>query len=142
MRRKILQDFTNVCCQMFVTSLSNYDKINLVLFGSGLIHIDFLEMRCKHNNLPISLLFYCTYFRSWLENQCEKHQIDISEFRKAELIVKVDLSLSRKEGLGWLTSEMTFVCTSFLATDEKEYTCELSDNLYTGLGQILIDRQY
>jgi len=142
MKRKALQDFANVCCQMFITSLSNYDRINLVLFGSGVIHIDFLTMQCQHNNHAISPLFYSVHFKSWLESQCKKHQIEMSEIRKAELNVKTDITLSRKEGLGWLTSEMAFICRSCIATNEKDYTSEISDNQNMGLGQILIDRQY
>jgi hypothetical protein len=142
MKRKVIQDFANICCQMFLTSLSNYDRINLALFGSGHIGIDFLEMRCKHNRLPISPLFYCAQFKSWLESQCKKHDVDLNKIKKAELVVRVELSLSRKEGLGWLTSDMDLVCTSCIATDERKYTSEMSDRLQTGLGQILIDRQY
>jgi hypothetical protein len=143
MRRKVIQDFANVCCQMFLTSLSNYDQINLALFGSGLIHIDFLTMRCEHNKHSISPLFYCMHFRSWLEGQCQKHDIDYGKITKAELFVQVNLSLSYGKGeLGWLTSKMDLFCKSCIATAEKEYTSEMSDNLDRGFGQILIDHQY
>ncbi len=127
---------------MFITSPSNYDRINLVIFGDGVIHMSFLTMKCTHNNIEISPLFYCARFKSWLECQCVKHRIDINEIRKAELTVKVTMTLSRGTGLKWLTTEMAFACSSLIMTSEREYRSELSDTMRMGLGQILIDCQY
>ena len=59
MRRKVLQDFANVCCQMFLTSMANYDRINFVLFGSGTVWMDFLNQRCTHNGIGVSPLHDC-----------------------------------------------------------------------------------
>ena len=142
MRRKVLQDYANVCCQMFLTSLSNYDRINLAIFGSGIIQMNFITMKCTHNKGSISPLYYCATYRKWLENQCIGHHIEFTDICRAEMTVMVDLSLSRKEGLGELICNMALKCTSLIATEEKLYTSEMSDNLCTGFGQIIIDRQY
>jgi hypothetical protein len=61
MKRKVIQDFANVCCQMFITSLSNYDLKNLAILGSGVIYIDFLKTQCKHHGLAQYLLYSIAY---------------------------------------------------------------------------------
>jgi hypothetical protein len=142
MARTVLKDFAYHCCQMFLVSMTNYDRINFVLFGDGIIHMDFLSMQCTHNNHPIEPLFYCTEFNTWLKNQCALNGLDMKHILKAELTVKMELGLSRKKETGWLISRMKLNCSSIIATTTGEYTASLNEEIFTGLGQILMDCQY
>lgn len=142
MASKELQEFAYVCCQNFLVSMTNYDRINFVLFGDGIIHMNFLTMKCSHNNHPIEPLFYCTEFNTWLKKQCNLHNIDVKRILKAELSVKMDLGLSRKKDTSWLISRMKFDCSCSIATANGEYTASLDEEIFTGLGQILMDCQY
>ena len=40
MKWNVVQDFANVCAQMLLTSLSNSDRINFAILGSGTIGMD------------------------------------------------------------------------------------------------------
>lgn len=145
MRRKVLQDFANVCCQRFLTSLSNSDRINFAIFGSGRVSIDFLSLRCTHELTPISPLGYCVSFREWLSESCRKHKIRFEDITEARLEVQMDVHIERKEGSAfarWLTTNITFECDSRVATDEKVYISRASETQRMGLGQILHDRYY
>ena len=145
MRRKVLQDFAHVCCQKFLTSLSNSDRINFAIFGSGRISIDFLSQRCTYDGIGLSTLGYCASFRLWLSENCLKHNIRLEDFVEARLEIQMDVKTERKERSGyggWLTTRMVFDCESRIATDEKIYTARMSDSQHMGLGQILIDRYY
>ena len=142
MSHTVFSDFAYHCCQMFLVSMTNYDRINFVLFGDGIIHMDFLSMQCTHNNRPIEPLFYCTEFNTWMKKQCIANDIHMKDIHKAELTVKMSLGLSRKKETGWLISRMNFDCNSFIATATGEYTANLDEEIFTGLGQILMDCQY
>ena len=145
MKRKIIQDFANVCCQMFLASLTNSDRINFVIFGSGVVSMDFLTQRCTHNNIAVSPLFYCISYRDWLNEQCAKHELDIARLTAAELRVEMKVRTFRKVtgGIrGWLSTSMDFSCLSRITTKEREYTCEMADSQEMGLGQVLHGNQY
>jgi hypothetical protein len=55
MKQKIFQDYANVCCQKFLSSPENSDLLNFVIFGSGMITMDFLSQHCTHNKIAIDL---------------------------------------------------------------------------------------
>ncbi|AEG00645.1 hypothetical protein [Methylomonas methanica] len=145
MKRKVLQDFANVCCQRFLTSLSNSDRINFVIFGSGQVTMDFLSLRCDHELTPLSPLGYCVSFREWLEENCRKHSIIFEELKEVRLAVRMDVKIERLDRPacpGWLITNIAFECESRIATDEKEYFGQMSDTKKMGLGQILYNRYY
>lgn len=145
MRRKVLQDFAHVCCQKFLTSLSNSDRINFVIFGSGRVSIDFLALRCTHERMPISPLGYCVSFRDWLSENCQKHDIRFEDLTEVRLEVQMDVQTERRERpafAGWLTTKITFDCDSRVATAEKVYVSKMSETQKMGLGQILHDHYY
>jgi hypothetical protein len=145
MRRKVLQDFANVCCQRFLTSLSNSDRVNFVIFGSGKVTMDFLSLRCSHEGYTLSPLGYCVSFREWLAENCRKHSFEIGDLKEARLEVRMDVQTERRDRpafVGWLTPTIAFECESRIATDEKAYTCQMSDTPNMGIGQILHDRYY
>ena len=145
MRRKVLQDFAHVCCQRFLTSLSNSDRINFVIFGRGHVSIDFLSRQCTYDGIAISTLGYCVSFREWLSENCRKHKIRIEDLLEVRLDIRMDVTAERKDQAGfagWLTARMAFDCESRIATDEKAYTAQMSDSQHMGLGQILLDHYY
>lgn len=145
MRRKVIQDFANVCCQRFLTSLSNSDRINFIIFGSGKVTMDFLSLRCSHESLPLSPLGYCISFREWLEENCRKHCLKIADLKEARLEVKMHVQTERPDRsgfAGWLAPTITFECKSRIATDEKAYSSQISETQKMGIGQILHDRYY
>ena len=144
MRRKILQHFSDVCCQMFITSLRNYDRINFVLFGSGVVEIDFLTQRCTHNHIGISPLFYCIEYRDWLEKNCSRNRIAFSALLASRMTVEMTVNTFRNQsGMpGWMDTSINFNCSSLIATDEKDYVSNSEETVTMGLGQILHDRLY
>ncbi len=145
MKHKLIQDFSNVCCQMFLTSLSNSDRINFVLFGSGAVSLNFIDQKCTHNNIGISPLFYCISFREWLEQQCSKNDIDFVNIIVAELKVNISVDTYRNtEGgiPGWLSSTMGFECSSRIGTSDREYTSSMNESQNMGLGQLIYGNQY
>ncbi len=145
MKRKVLQDFAHVCCQRFLTSLSNSDRINFVIFGSGRVSIDFLSQRCTHERLAISPLGYCLSFRDWLSESCQRHHIKLSELTEVKLDVQMIVQVERKERpsfSGWLTTTINFECSSRIVTDEKIYAAKVWEVQTRGLGQILHDHYY
>lgn len=145
MKRSAVQDFANVCCQMFLSSLTNSDRLNLVIFGTGIVTMDFLSQHCSHNNVPVSPLFYAVAFREWLEAQCRQHGSDIRTIEMAEMTVEVVLETYRKEEpamRGWLCSRMAFKCSSHLVYENTSYTSEAVGSEDIGLGQLLHGHHY
>lgn len=143
MKRNVIQDFTNVCAQMLLTSLRNDDRINFVILGSGTIKMNFMSQRCSHNNHAISPLFYCISFQEWLEDSCTKQNIDMSIFDVAELYVEYEIRTYRKSGnLGWLCASTDLDCASKFVASKKEYTSKISESQEWGLGQIISGNHY
>ncbi len=144
MKRKVIQDFANVCNQMFLTSHNNSDRINFVIFGSGIITMDFLSQRCTHNRLTICPLFYCISYRKWLGDQCAKHGIDFSILEAVELSVTLEVKISRivDRSMTWMTTFMEFDCSSRIVAYKKEYTSKMSDCSAMGLSQIIPGHEY
>ncbi len=143
MKKKMIQDFTHKCCQMFLNSTSNMDLVNIVIFGSGTIEIDFLSRKCIYNNVSISPLHYCIRYSEWLEQQCNKNNIDLSNMTKVTLQITVNVETSRRtDSLGWLTATYDFSCFSCIETKEQAYSSQMSEIINMGLGQILYDRVY
>lgn len=143
MRCKVIQDFANVCCQMFLTSMANYDRINFVIFGSGNVWIDFLGQRCLHNRIGISPLHYCVHYRAWLENQCVRHHIDLPKLTAVELSVDMIVETDRSSvGLKWLTTKIDMACSSTILMDGIEYKGERCEKQEYGLGQIIHNHTY
>jgi hypothetical protein len=130
---------------MFLSSLTNSDRLNFVVFGSGTVHIDFLSQRCTHNRVAISPLFYCVAFREWLEKQLLSHGSTMSAVDGAELTVEVIVETYRnsKGGIpGWLSTRMDLRCTSRVAINGREYQSSSAEVQERGLGQILHGHQY
>lgn len=145
MRRKVLQDFANVSCQRFLTPLSNSDRINFVIFGSGKVAMDFLPLRCSHESTPLSPLGYCVTSRKWLEENCLRHSFEISDLKEARLEVTLDVQTARPDRpafADWLTPHIEFRCESRIARDERVYAGQMSQTRKPGIGQILYDRYY
>lgn len=124
--------------------MSNYDRINFVLFGSGTVVMDFTNQRCRHNNLAISPLRYCIDYYDWLAEKCTQHNLDIAAVTTAELTAKMDVSIQREQrGIpGWLTTTMNIECSSRLVFYTTEYTSQMQDRQESGLGQIIHDHSY
>lgn len=144
MKRKVLQDFANVCCQMFLTSMTNYDRINFVMFGSGPVEMDFLNQRCRHNGIAVSLLHYCFDYREWFLSRCKEHHVDVKAITTAELTVKMEVETHRKKGgtPGSLTTSMKIDCSSLIVMDAQEYRSVMRDEQTSGLGQIIRGHTY
>lgn len=145
MRRKILQHFSNVCCQMFLTSLRNYDLVNFVIFGSGIVEIDFLSQRCTHNGLGISPLHYCVEYRQWLEEQCKKNGVDFCGILAATMRIELTVEIRRNGDSGvkaWLSTVQHYSCRSLIETDEKKYVGSGVNTSCFGLGQIMYGHTY
>ena len=124
--------------------MSNYDRINFVLFGSGTVVMDFAHQRCTHNNVAVSPLQYCIHYYTWLTEQCKQHNVDIAAITIAELTAEMDVSIQREQrGIpGWLSTTMSIECSSRLVLDTVEYTSQMQDNQESGLGQIIHDHSY
>ena len=143
LKRKVIQQFANTCCQMFLTSTSNMDMVNIVIFGSGTITIDFINNKSTHNNHGILPMHYYFTYRKWLEDQCINNHVNISELTKVELVINVDVTqIRKKDSLGWLSAQFKYTCSCCIETDEKQYESNMSDGKIMGLGQILYDHVY
>ena len=144
-KKGVGQDFANVCCQMFLTSLTNADRLNFVLFGDGIVTMDFLEQSCTHNKIAVSPLFYCVSFRDWLEHECERHGANIDVIEKAKLRVEMEVETYRNSrgGIpGWLSTRMKFACASEVAINGITVNANMTETQERGLGQVLTSHHY
>lgn len=142
MKEKIVQDFANVCGQMFLTSRCNYDRINMVLFGSGTLKIDFLNLKCEHNNIAVSPYFYTEAYLNWLTDQCSKSNFDFESLTKAELEVVYEIEEYRKGSLNWLCAKVKMECVSKFEVDGNLYESRIAEDQECGLGQIIPGKNY
>lgn len=145
MRKGVGQDFANVCCQMFLTSLTNADRLNFVLFGDGIVSMDFLGQSCTHNTIAVSPLFYCVSFGDWLDHECQRHGANMDVIEKAKLRVEMEVETWRNSRLGtpgWLSTRISFACASEIAINGTTFNADMKETQERGLGQILTSHHY
>jgi len=124
MRRKVLQDFANVFCQMFMgwrLGIPNNLDI-LETLGTGVLTIDVRTGECRYNattalNLPI-----VHELRAWFMEQLANHHIPADAIASAELTVAFQVRVEHKKRVR--NRYLAFHCRSRIATDEKEYIGE------------------
>lgn len=124
--------------------MTNYDRINFVIFGTGEIWIDFVNQRCTHNGISISPLNYCVHYCEWLKLQCDQYNIQFETITSAEMKASIRVEISRSEAgiRGWLTSSMDITCSSEIVMDGIKYAGSQSEAQEMGLGQILNGTTY
>jgi hypothetical protein len=125
MRRKVLQDFANVFCQMFVGWRLHIadDLQRLEQLTSGVLAIDILTAACQHNGADFPPLTIAVEIQAWFTDQLHKHAIPVHAIERAALVVEFQVGIEQRKRRR--IRHLQFLCRSQIATAEKVYRSEL-----------------
>lgn len=124
MRRKVLQEFTNVFCQRLIDLPNGCDLAVFVERGSGKYTASILTGECTFAGQTIAPLRTCQDYKRWLFRQLEKHQIATDAIQAATLEIDVTVGKVKKCATGGHAlseSSFAFACDSEIQTDERSY---------------------
>ncbi len=132
MRRKVLQDFANTICQMFVGWSMGDDAETLAEIGEGVILIDLLAGTASANGRAINL-WITGELQAWFLGRLDISTIDRSLVNSAVLEVAfITEPVPQKKRRGTIFS---WKCRSAIVTDELKYEGELIDtHTWMGVG--------
>ena len=126
MRRKILQDFANVFCQMYVGWRMQEDQSQLIELGEAQITINVLNgSALLEANTPIQL-WVAKEISAWFLGRLKEVNIPSSGILSAKLTVAQNLRL--EETRTKKIAHFEFDCRSEIVTDEKVYRGVLKDS--------------
>lgn len=125
MGRKIFQEFAYEMCQKFVETPSNCDLVNLAILGDGRLELCIFDGRASHNNHTIEQLPFSQSWLTWAKTRMGILKVPESLLVGAALTVDYEVELSRKESLGWLCANFSFVCNSTVEAPDRKYCAKL-----------------
>ena len=128
MRRKVLQDYANKVCEMFVgwrLAVSGEDIPRLIEIGSGDLDVNLLTADVTVNGSQPIELCIAREISAWLQGRCAADGVPRAELQEAWLRVAFTAS-ERRAKSGHLTRDLGFTCASRLVTDEREYEGSLN----------------
>ncbi|QNN22934.1 hypothetical protein HED60_11875 [Planctomycetales bacterium ZRK34] len=132
MRRKVLKDYANTVCQMFVGWRMGDDAQTLAQIGDGIVVIDLLAGTASLQNNTIQL-WIAGELQAWLRKQLQASRVDISQIKFAVLEVTfTSVPVPQKHRRG---TTFDWKCRSVIATDEVEYVGTLAEtHTWAGVG--------
>ena len=124
MRRKVIQDFANVFCQMFMCwRLGIPNNLDILeTLGSGVLSIDVQTGACVYNATTALDLPIAHELHTWFIEALVKHHIPPAAIISAELTVAFHVRVEHKRRVR--NRYLAFHCRSHIATDEKAYIGE------------------
>lgn len=123
MRRKVLQDYANKVCEMFVgwrLAVSGDDIPWLIEIGSGDLDVNLLEGDVILNGSKPIELGIAREIAAWLQDRCAADHVPIAQLQEARLHVAFTASERRTKN-GHPTRDLGFSCASRIVTDERTY---------------------
>lgn len=128
MRRKVLQDYANVFCQMALDYrlAGQRDLEILSQHEKGQLQIDVLTGRCRIDGNDVRPLDFAVSLKEWFNSQLEAKRIAVDSV--LESAVEIDFTIElRDEGHPLtMTAYCHFGCKSVIRTDEKVYEGRLA----------------
>ena len=124
MRRKILQHFADVFCQMFVGWRMGEDVDVLSKIHDGQIYIDVLRGQAFLAGQSLNI-WIAGELQAWFASALEKHNIPIEAIREAKLLVDINASTTERKRAA--VTDFDFACHSVISTDEKTYESSLEE---------------
>jgi hypothetical protein len=121
-RRKILQDYANKVCEMFVgwrLAVSGDDIPRLIAAGSGVLDVNLLDASVLLDGTGVPEYGITNEVAAWLRERCEADRIPLHEIREAR--VRVEFSASEADRKGHLVRDLRIQCRSQMVTDERVY---------------------
>lgn len=121
-RRKILQDYANKVCEMFVgwrLAVSGDDIPRLIEAGSGVLDVNLLDASVLLDGTNVPAYGIVNEVAAWLRDRCEADRVPFHEIQEAR--VRVAFSASEVDRKGHRVRELHFQCRSQLVTDERVY---------------------
>ena len=126
MRRKILQHFADVFCQMFVGWRMGEDVDALSKINHGQIYIDVLRGQASLAAEQPLNIWVAGELQAWFASALEKHNIPIEAIREAKLLVDINASTTERKRAA--VTVFDFACQSAISTDEKTYESSLNES--------------
>jgi len=136
MARKVFQDFAHVLCQRFIELPSNRDLVNLVIFGSGTLKLNFVSQRAWWNRCPVSPIPYSGTARDWLQAQMAKRKIPTEQLTDATLTVKYAVEILRRNDVPYPEAAFDFECIAAVASPDRSYTAAMDARKRWGLSGV------
>jgi hypothetical protein len=128
MKRKILNHFVDVFCEMFLGwRLSNDDINTLLEYNNGKLKLDFWKNKIYYNNDVISIdLYIFEEIKAWFIQNCDKEKIDTNNILEAYITVgnKTIEEDVKKNSRTKRKIKIDVNIIGYIKTDEKEYKCE------------------
>lgn len=126
MRRKILQHFADVFCQMFVGWRMGEDVDVLSKIQHRQIYIDVLRGQASLSSEQSLNIWIAGEIQTWFASALKKHNIPIESIREAKSFVDINAStIERKRAI---VRVFDFACQSAISTDEKTYESSLNES--------------
>ena len=123
MRRKVLQDYANKVCEMFVgwrLAVSANDIPRLIEAGSGDLDVNLLDESVRLNGVDMATLGIAREVAAWLQDRCAADRVPVAELQ--EVRIRVAFNVSEKTGRnGHRVRDLDFKCKSRIVTDERTY---------------------
>ncbi len=122
MRRKILQDYANKVCEMFVgwrLAVSGDDIPRLIDAGSGELEVNLLEVSVVLDGAIVPAFGIVHEVAAWLRDRCQADRVSFEEIREAR--VHIAFSATEEARKGQRVRDLHFQCKSRLVTDERAY---------------------
>lgn len=122
MRRKILQDYANKVCEMFVgwrLAVSGDDIPRLIALGSGVLDVNLLDVSVVLDGTSVPAYGIVREIAAWLRDRCEADRVPFHAIQEAR--VRIAFSASEVDRKGHRVRDLDFKCRSRLVTDERVY---------------------
>lgn len=129
MRRKVVQDYANKVCQIFVgwrLAVHDRDIPRLIEVGDGHLRIDLLTGATLVDGRPeLPPLGIAEELAAWLRDRCDRDRVDIGEVREAVLTVRF-VAQERTTRRGTFVRHLQFDCHSRIDTGDRPYESALT----------------
>lgn len=128
MRRKVIQDYANKVCEMFVgwrLAVSKDDIPRLIDLGSGTIDADLLVVSMRLNGVDSPPLGIVHEIAEWLRDRCLADGVPYADLLEAQMSVSFRAS-ERKTRRSARERSLEFECVSRIATSDRTYEGSLS----------------
>jgi hypothetical protein len=127
-KRKVLQDYANTVCDMFVgwrLAVSGDDIPRLIEIGSGDLELNLLDGAVVLNGSTPTELGIAREVVAWLQDRCAADGVPMAQLQEARLHVAFTTSERRAKN-GHPVRDLDFSCASRIVTDERTYEGSLA----------------